>query len=331
MFNQARLRLTIWYVVIVMIITLMFSLVIYRTTTFELDRMAERQRNKWERQITPFFEPIIDKEILSEIRRRIATNLGIINVAIWIITGGVGYYLAGKTLQPIADNMETQAQFISDASHELKTPITAMRTALEVNLREKKIGADEVRKILTENLGEVVRLQRLAEGLLELSSKQKPQFSEVVLSEVVERATTEVKPLASEKEIRIKQAKNMNLKLMANADDLKRVMVIILDNAIKYSNNGQDIELKVKKDRKMIEIVVRDMGVGIAATDLPYVTERFYRAEKSRTTKGYGLGLTIAKKIVEQHGGNILINSTLGKGTSVTITLPYSAKIQGKV
>lgn len=330
MFNQARLRLTVWYLGIVMVITLMFSLIIYRATTFELDRMAERQRNKWERQITPFFEPKIDEEILSEIRRRIVSNLGVINLIIWAITGGVGYYLAGKTLQPIAENMEAQAQFISDASHELKTPITAMRTAIEVNLREKDLANIDTRKLLSENLNEVIRLQRLAEGLLELSSKKKVVMDKIELSEIVEEAKQNVEPIAAAKDIKLAVEGKFEQRLMGSAEDLSRALIIILDNAIKYSHKKGVVRVEGKTKGKEIIIRVVDQGIGIANEDLPHVMERFYRAEKSRTTNGYGLGLAIARKIVEQHGGNIHITSKLGKGTAVAIALPYSAKIQPK-
>lgn len=312
-----------------MLVSLMFSAAIYRATSFEIERLAERQRVRWQQQVFPYFEPVVDEELIREMKQRILFNLGVINVVILGISGAVGYYLAGRTLQPIAENMEAQAQFITDASHELKTPITAMRTTLEVALREKKLSEEEVRQLLSGNLGEVIRLQKLAEGLLELSRDNKQvALSPTLLAKVIEQAITEVEPLALKNKIELRTVKPINKTVMAEEESLLRAIVILLDNAIKYSHKQGMVSVRVKTHGKEIIVEVEDQGVGIPSEDLPHVTDRFYRAEKARATNGYGLGLAIAKNIVEQHKGSLTITSKVGVGTKVSLHFPYSAKIQ---
>src|SRR5574340_425624 len=144
MFRSARLKLTAWYLLIIMLVSMFFSIVIYRVLTAELDRFAQLQQTRIERSFenTQFMPsiPMIDLELVAEFKKRIILSLLFINCSILLFSGWFGFILAGKTLQPIQDMVEDQKRFISDASHELRTPITALKTMLEVGLRDKKMS-----------------------------------------------------------------------------------------------------------------------------------------------------------------------------------------------
>src|SRR3972149_4750779 len=137
MFNSARLKLTLWYLAIIMCVSIFFSVIIHKGLTAEIDRVSRMERIQIERG--PFeyrvFRPIfLDKEVVAAIKNRMTFSLVMINGIILIISGGLGYFLAGKTLRPIADMVEEQNRFISDASHELRTPLTSLKTSIEVGL-----------------------------------------------------------------------------------------------------------------------------------------------------------------------------------------------------
>ncbi len=331
MFTLARLKLTAWYLMVIMLVSATFSFVIYRSITFELDRLTAQQQQRWDRRIFDYNypEPFIDQELIQEVRRRVRTNLVFINLIILAGSGALGYYLSGKTLAPIAEMLESQYRFVSDASHELKTPLTAMRTSLEVNLRDKNMNEQTAKKTLQDNLDEVVRLQKLAEGLLELSHEQRSvPLGAAQLKPIIVAAVEEIRPLAAVKKIIVNVSNGTNLVARVEEASLHRAIVAILDNAVKYSPVKSTIVVKTTVVGNRIQISVKDQGKGITAKDLPHVTDRFYRAERSRSTSGHGLGLAIVKNTLEYHGGRVEIASKSGAGTTVKLYLPYSARIQ---
>lgn len=337
MFKQARLKLTAWYLLIIMAVSLAFSGVIYTAASHELQRFAEAQRMRFERRTFELDLPrdfginpivIVDTELLVEAKRRILLSLLIIDLGILGISGVLGYYLSGKTLAPIQEMVNEQDRFVSDASHELKTPITAIKTTLEVALRDKKLSLKEAHKTLIISLDEVEQLQKLAEGLLELTHKRvDDQVSPTNLLQIVEGVVQTIEPLAKKKKVEI----SVNIpreRVILDQSSMTRALLAVIDNAIKYSPEKSQVEIVGKMKGRRINLTVKDHGKGIDAKDLSMVFDRFYRADQSRSTNGYGLGLAIAKQIVEEHAGTIAITSKLGVGTSVTINLPSSARLQ---
>lgn len=337
MFKQARLKLTGWYLLIIMAVSLAFSGVIYTAASSELQRFAEAQRMRFERRTFELDLPrdfgvnpqiIVDSELLAEAKRRILLSLLIINLGILWVAGVLGYYLSGKTLLPIQEMMDDQYRFVSDASHELKTPITAIKTTLEVAIRDKKLGLEESKQILATSLEEVNLLQKLAEGLLELTRKNTvAELSSVNAAVVVKTAVKTIEPLATKKQI-VVQTKMPKLMVMMESVSMARAITAVLDNAVKYSPEKSKIEITGKVTGKTIRIIIADHGAGIEGKDIPHVFDRFYRSDPARSATGYGLGLSIAKQIVEEQCGTINITSKLNKGTRVTLQLPYSAKLQ---
>ena len=315
-----------------MTISIVFSLVIYSGIDREFGRFErfERNRNVQEERVfllTPPPQPLqqFDPAMVAEARQRLALTLILINIGILATAGFAGYFLAGRTLKPIKEMLDEQNRFITDSSHELRTPLTSLRSEIEVGLRNKKLGLSDSRRILESNLEDVISLQALSDNLLELSQNgtfvNKNLMEDVSLSTVIKNATRKVENLAKTKQIKV-ESKIGNIKVYGVADRLTEVFVILLDNAIKYSKTGSTILVSSEKTKEQIVVKVKDNGIGIKEEDLPHIFDRFYRAEKSRTQDGYGLGLSIAKKIVEVHNGDIKAESKQNAGTTFIINFP---------
>lgn len=339
MFTRARMTLTAWYLLIIMCISVSFSVVIYRVLSNEVERFATNQRVRIERRIQEgIFFPntpppdlhgqlsLMDPDLVGETKQRIMFMLLLTNSAIFFAAGGLGYILAGKTLKPIADMVDEQHRFISDASHELRTPLTAMKTSLEVGLRDKQLTIQEAKSVITESIEQIDSLQSLSNRLLQLmqyeSHNIQPTAALVDIQTSIRDAIHQILPLAKHKHIIISQELEHG-NIYGNQQDLTDLFVILLDNAIKYSAKESPVTVAMEKHDKIIAIKVIDAGIGIAKKDLPNIFGRFFRADSTRTdnaTKGYGLGLAIAKKIVEAHHGTITVESTIRKGSTFQVS-----------
>lgn len=347
MFQSARLRLTAWYLLIIMVISIAFSALIYVGSWREFDRMLRIQRMKNDdapsqselqviRQDTPFgsnyiFTRAPDPDLIEESRHRVLLALIQIDAVIFLVSAVAGYFLAGRTLRPIKEMVDEQNRFITDASHELNTPLTSLRTAIEVNLRDKHLSLTKAKDVLKSNLEDVGSLQTLTSDLMKLNQYQKPArtlpFEMLALSDVLETAREKVLPMAEEKGITLNVA-STDVKVLGDKRSLSELFVILLDNAIKYSGDGKHVLLTVKRDDGKVKIAVIDKGIGIEEKALAHIFDRFYRVDSSRTKQhvpGYGLGLSIAKRIALLHKGNLSVVSTLGKETTFTVELPVKS------
>ena len=329
MFQSARIKLTVWYLLAIMTISGLFSIAIYKMVSRELDRFEQLHRVRIQRRMTQLNQIAPDPELTEEIRGRIIIILVFINGGILMTAGGFGYMLAGQTLKPIQNMMEDQNRFVSDASHELRTPLTSLKTAMEVYLRGQKPTVAEAKELVKESIFEVDRLQSLAESLLQLAQYQNPdekiQFGEIDIKPVILQAVQRMKPLAQNKQIKIDIEGVKNHSLSGDHDNLVKVIAILLDNAIKYSPEKTAINLTTEQKDKCVLLKVKDEGMGIEAKDIPHIFKRLYQADKARckgTANGYGLGLAIAKKIIEIHRGTINVKSQTDKGTEFIIKLP---------
>src|SRR3989338_6803309 len=334
MFNRARIKLTVWYLAIIMSVSLLFSAVIYRGADIELSRIERRQQIRIEHFRPQFFRlpdfPDMFVPVpVDEIRKRLIAALIIINGGILILSGGAGYFLAGRTLQPIEDMVKEQNRFIADASHEFRTPITSLKSQTEVSLRDKKLTLAEAKALLASNLEEADNLQTISDRLLELAQIEKPNyfvFAPLDFKSVAREAVAKIKPLARQKQIGINYPHKSQM-MDGDRIRLTEMLVIFLDNAVKYSQKKKSINLSTKITGQSLIVKVTDQGIGIDGQDLPHIFERFYRSDKSRTNyhvSGYGLGLSIAKKIIDGHNGTIQVNSKKNQGTTFTIHLPLN-------
>lgn len=334
MFHSARIRLTAWYLLIIMCISLLFSGFIYQVLNIELNHFNQVQRQRFERrflqtEIGLLPPPGLESDIANEIRIRLVTTLATVNLAILIISGGLGYLLAGRTLKPIQAMVDEQNRFIGDSSHEFRTPLASLKTAFEVSLRDKNLTLKESRALITDSLEDINKLQSLSDSLLKLAQFQKPDLSIKLISvsaiDVIRQAIKRVEPLARIKNITIKNEVDKTLQLKGDSNSLTDLFVILFDNAIKYSRPKSTVTLTSKHLDGYGSLTVSDQGDGIPKADLPHIFDRFYRADfaRSKTSSGgYGLGLSIAKRIANLHQGQISVTSQPGHGSQFTLKLP---------
>ncbi len=239
-----------------------------------------------------------------------------------------------KTFDMMLDRLEAsfqrERQFTSDASHELRTPLAAMRAILDT-IRSKQRTVEEYERALDDLAEETNRLQSLVGDLLNLTRNETPATSthEVIdLSTLLQDISETLRPLAESKGLRFVSSVSDGLNIVGDRDQLIRLVVNLLDNAIKFTDQG---EVKVSAEvgtENRIKIAVTDTGRGIPVEHLAFIFDRFYRVDKSRTAAGTGLGLALALSIARAHGGMIEVTSETGKGSVFTVwlsttSLPY--------
>jgi two-component system, OmpR family, sensor kinase len=233
-----------------------------------------------------------------------------------------------KTFNQTLERLETlfmsQQRFLADVSHELRTPLTVIKGNVDLMRRMKQFDAES----LTSIDQEAGRLTRLVGGLLMLAQAESGELPltlrPVELDSLLTEVFQEMHILAGGK-VRVHLNEIDELVVNGDRDRLKQVLINLVANAIQYTPQNGDVFLSLSKVGDQARILCQDSGPGILAEDLPHIFERFYRAEKSRTrgkTTGFGLGLSIAKWIVEHHGGRIEVNSREGQGTTFAIWLP---------
>lgn len=228
-------------------------------------------------------------------------------------------------LARLDDAFRRERQFTADASHELRTPLSAMQTIIGSTLGRRRAPA-EYEQALMDLSDEAERMRTLTAGLLHLArndtSQQSPAFEPVALSLLLKDVIESLRPLAEDKGLKlIDDVPDQGLSLMGDSDGLIRLFVNLLDNAIKYTQQGRIIISARLKDDTSLEVIIRDTGVGITPEHLPHIFDRFYRVDGSRSTNGIGLGLAIAQNVARAHGGNIVVESKVGQGTTFTVFL----------
>lgn len=322
------LRLAGTYLIIIMTMSIVFSAIFYSTAARELDRQPRSAGIGTSGFIMQNGDDIRDyfTQRADEGRASLLAELIVINVMMLALGSLISYLLAERTLKPIEENMEAQAQFVSDASHELRTPLTAMRTTNEVALRNKKLSLAESRQIIEENVQDITRLQELTDSMLGLlrDDDKKLLKRNIDLRLVVSDAMNAVVPQALAKHITIEDSVAPTA-LQGNPQTLTQLVTILLDNAVKYSATKSTIAVSSTQTARYATLVVADHGIGMDKETIDHMFTRFYRADKARThqgAKGYGLGLAIAKKIVDAHGGKIIAESRVGQGTTFRVELP---------
>jgi len=312
---------------------MLFSVVIYDGINRELGRVEHFEKVRQERfdngiQLpSPSRDFRFNPQTIAQSRDRLLLTLGLINLGILVFSGAAGYFLAGITLRPIKEMIDDQNRFVTDASHELRTPLTTLRTEIEVGLRDKNLTVPQSKKLLESNLEEVIALQALSDNLINLTTYHKSNgsvaFTKLSLAEVMEKALKKITSAAKQKNIQIE--KNVkDFTVMGDKQSLTDLFVILLDNAIKYSPEKSKIAIKTTKTDHSVLIKIKDEGIGIDKKDIAHIFDRFYRADKARSktdSSGYGLGLSIAKNIVDAHGGTISVESNANKGTTFTVKL----------
>ncbi|MDB5184136.1 MAG: putative Histidine kinase [Candidatus Saccharibacteria bacterium] len=335
MFHSATLKLTGWYLLILMVISIVFSFTIYGETTGEIQTRLTEFQNHVEQ---PGFAPPTgdsNPRLFSAFRNQQREAAGhsilltLVYVNLLILCGGgvLSYLLARRTLGQIEQAHDAQSRFTSDASHELRTPLAAMRAELEVALRDPRLTKDDMKELLESNLEEVDKLTVLSKTLLQLSK--------------LDHANLELEPvnmgdLAHEVVQRYdKNAKRVKLTVpkepiivKANSASLEELLTILVDNALKYSPADSQIKAVLSRQGRQARFEIINKGEGIPSDKLPHIFDRFYRVNDSRADGGSGLGLALAREIVSIHRGELSVSSTPGGHTSFQFLLPLHRKSQ---
>lgn len=334
-FKKARIRLTFWYLLILMAVSLIFSTVVFISLDAELIRNARREQQKTvaeqlqiklpvplpdPKDLRPeLINPPLNKEIKQSYefsRNMTMLYLLIANLIVLGLSATASYLLAGITLKPIEIALENQKNFISNASHELRTPLTILKTAIEVTLKMGPITYPQMKNILESNLEDVNNLETLTNDLLILE-RSKVNLTTVRIDQIILDCIDKLKPLTTKNKVSI-HTHLSSISIKADESGVNEVVTNLLDNAIKYNKPGGKIYVSVAKKGLNCVLEVKDTGIGIEEKHLPYIFDRFYRVG----LKGFGLGLSIVSKIVTQHKGKIFVESKVGKGTKFTVIFP---------
>lgn len=271
-----------------------------------------------------FYDLSADKDIMSNLIQNFLL-VGVGSLAAFYL---ISLYLAKWTLKPVEKSWEQQRQFIADASHELKTPLTVILANTDILSAHKEDTLQNQSKWLDYIKAEATRMSILVNDLLFLaksdSSRNTMVLSKINFSDLVWSVFLPFESIAYETKKNLQSDIASDIYLEGDEGKLKQLVMIFLDNANKYTDKMGTIKLKLKQKQDKIYLEVINSGNPISADDLPRLFERFYRADESRAREcgGYGLGLSIAKNIVDMHHGKIMVTSSIASGTTFAVIFP---------
>lgn len=237
-------------------------------------------------------------------------------------------YMANRAIIPIQKAWEQQKVFLADASHEFRTPISIIQTNLEVVLEDEQQTIKSQMKWLKNIKDEIGWMTSFVDSLLFLarsdSQQQLLESRQFSLDQTIAAAVEAFKPIAASRQIGLDMEINDTILFYGDESKIKQLVGILLDNAVKYTKSGGNILIELIKNGNNAVLDLSDTGIGIKSDHIDKIFNRFYQIEQSRTNKGAGLGLSIAKWIVEKHKGSIHVSSTPGLGTTFRICLPLN-------
>ncbi|WP_138751345.1 sensor histidine kinase [Paenibacillus sinopodophylli] len=264
-------------------------------------------------------------------QQSILTNLiytfGAVALVMLVVIYFISRYFASRSIAPVMEAFEKQKQFIANASHELKTPLAVIQTNADVLLANSEDTIVNQAKWLYVIKQETLRMAQLTGDLLYLTEMEDSRaimmHVEFDLSDAVETIMLTMEAVIFEKELQLDYDIEPGLTVNGSSEQIKQVIMILLDNAIKYAGPRGSINIALKKQHQDVVLSVTNTGEGIAAEHLHRIFDRFYRTDssRSRTQGGHGLGLAIAKSIVDQHNGRLYARSELGESTTFYLHL----------
>ncbi len=320
------LRVAATYLGVMMLVCVAFSVMFYITSANAL-HVATFQHEAPKvahdaQQLPPLPRSTTLQAQTALLKHRLIVRLGALNAGVLVVGCVLSYFLAQRTLRPMQRAMDLQQHFFFDASHELKTPLAGLHLRGEVALRDPKLTLTKAKAAIASNVEQVVKLECLTLDLLELAKAEHATdaLRSVSLAAVAQQAIAQLSDAAQAKSIRL--ANNVaDISVHSDAQQLVRVVVILLDNAIKYSAPGTTVHLKSGRGKKDAALLVCDDGPGIRPADREHIFERFYQGDQSRHREGFGLGLSIAAAIVRQLQGNIRVDSS-PHGSTFSVHIP---------
>jgi len=240
-----------------------------------------------------------------------------------------GLWLAGRTLRPIRESLLQQKQFVSDASHELRTPVTVIRTAAEAILRQKDPIDARVRELAQDIVAESIQLGGLVGdlGVLgEADARAEVRHEPVDVESLLDIVTRSGQIQAEARGVTLEPTLAAAGVIDGDSVRLRQLFSILIDNATKFAPARTAVQFRADAAAGRLMVSIRDRGPGIAAAELPRIFDRFYRGESERQREGSGLGLAIAQWVVEAHGGVISVRSVEGQGAELLVELPLSSE-----
>ncbi|MBR5382173.1 MAG: hypothetical protein IK136_06080, partial [Oscillospiraceae bacterium] len=270
----------------------------------------------------------------SSIGRSMAQLAGILAL-IWIGTMlcffFVSVLLSKRAVRPMEEAMRREKQFIADASHDLKTPLSVILANNDILLESPRSTVDEQRRWIDSTGSAAKNMQRLIAEMLTLSDAEREDTPLMLdttdVSALVMKAALQMESVAYDKGVSLETDVQSGVSLRTNADYFTRITASLIENAIKYEPSGGEVCVSLAEEHRQIRLSVTNRGSAIAPEDLPHVFERFYRGDKSRgTAGGHGLGLAITKQMTERLGGSVAAGSAAGAGTVFTAVFPVTKK-----
>lgn len=275
---------------------------------------------------------IVDTSTNDAMLRNLAIHDVIIVLVALTVLFAITWWLANWALRPVEEAWEQQRRFVADASHELKTPLAVILANLQILKADPGIG-DDARPWVESTEEEAQHMKALVGDLLQLaqadesvagSAHSAMRHEDIDLSDLVESATLEFDAVAFERGCLLESEVEEGIRVTGDPEWMERLVRILIDNACKYGAEGTTVNVRLARAGGKSALSVHNMGTPIDEEDLPHVFERFYRSDRARTREGeggFGLGLAIAKSIVDAHGGTISVTSTEQDGTTFSVTL----------
>ncbi len=270
----------------------------------------------------------VDVTEQKNVLKRLSTVLLMLTVLFTFAAMLLSFFMAGKAIRPIIQSIESQREFVNDASHELRTPLSILTSGFEIIEAEEGDQLSDFSKQTVEDMaGEVRRMSSLVNDLLVLARSdsgklvlEKEQFN---LSELIASSVRSFSRIGEAKGVSFTSKLKNEVYVVGDKERLQQLLYLLLDNALKYNVEGGSIHVQLSECDAEILMSVEDTGIGIAPEHQQKVFDRFYRVDQSRSRNqgSNGIGLSIARLIVEAHEGRIVLNSTIDKGTSFTIIL----------
>lgn len=322
-FKKAVILLTTYYTVGVFIVLAIFNIMVYGLF---VNSLQIKDSESGEKSLLQNYPNGSEEGRIKEMQDNLANILLISDAIILILTLIVAYISSKRTLAPLEESYKRQTRFVADAAHELRTPLAVIKAGSEVILRNSRT-TDEYEKFIKESLEEVERLTKLSNDLLFLAhnnNKKVNLTSKVSLSLICKKQIETMRVYASTKNITIKDFVEDDLVILGNREDLVRLVINLLKNAIDYNKKEGEVKVTLRKRNDKIALSIEDNGIGIKKEDLAQIFERFYKADNSRTqnSSSTGLGLSIVKEISDEHKGIIEVYSNIDKGTTFIVIFP---------
>ena len=249
-----------------------------------------------------------------------------------VFAAGIGYVLSGGAMKPVREAYEKQRQFAADASHELRTPLAVVLASADLLRSDPSITSPFLKQVIEDVRDEVKKMTKLVSDLLTVArtdgKANQMRLVRMNLVSAVQQTVRIMRPFAEKKDIVIDEELPKRVEIHADEQKIRQLILILVDNAVKYTPEHGRISVCVQEDRGSVKLSVSDTGIGIAPEHQERIFERFYRVDKARSRRmgGNGLGLAIAREIVEAHGGSIAVESEPGKGTTFHIRLKAHVK-----